>query len=683
MLQRRSHNNWIRFILLILSLTITPSVNGRDETISEGTDMDLEDLVNIKVTIASKNEEPISDAPGVISVITQDQLKRFGGTTLGDILKRVPSLLGTTTYMTDRSAIASRGDQVIPSSSHILLLIDGRPMREILEGGIKSEVYETFPVDVIERIEVIRGPGSVLYGSQAISAVINVITKSPGKNCTTVSGALGERLHNTIGVNFNYKLGDFGIVVAGRYADKGNWRTNWQAPNMAEGIDNVSVAIPDYGPGLFTELNYKEFRLISSYNQWYSQNFISDSQKYKGLPFFLVGDATGPVMWKKLFGDLGYKHKFSDQYSASLDATYTRSLFETSMYPWVSRDAFEAIIEQTNFFNPFENFNIVLGGVWGYMTGWEGDSRDETIKFNKNHKQKTFSGYLQLDYRWEWCKSIGGIQANKVGGFETDFNPRAGLIFYPLEHMNIKTLYSTAYRAPSLDELYLDQPAMRGQMVNRLPADGNQRKELRPEKVNTIDVGGNYQDDIVQFGLNYFSSTMKNLIIQDGDTTRYSISTWDNIGAVTIFGLECEAKYYITKEFLCEGSFLYQESKDENSLDENVSPLPNFSAKGGVSYQDHGLTISAFNTYWQALDRKYSSALNKSTGRFNMLQLNCSFTLNHPIKWTKLKELSFTITADNLLDVEVWLPAWGLLDPSSRIPYNQGRTIYCGIKATF
>ena len=210
-----------------------PAVNGQDELMSGGTDMSLEDLVNVKITVASKNAESISDAPGVISVITQDQLKRFGGTTLGDVLKRVPSFLGTTVYMTDRSVIASRGEQAMPSSSHILLLINGRPIREVLEGGIKSEVYETFPVNMIERIEVIRGPGSVLYGSQAFSAVINVVTKSPDKNTTSVSGAVGENLNNNVSANVNYKFGDFGIALAGRYADKSGWQTNWQAPNMA------------------------------------------------------------------------------------------------------------------------------------------------------------------------------------------------------------------------------------------------------------------------------------------------------------------------------------------------------------------------------------------------------------------------------------------------------------------
>lgn len=672
-------------VIPIFILLLTNVLSAQDESGLGGTDMSLENLVNIKITIASKSEESISDAPGVISVITQDHLKRFGGTTLGDVLKRVPSLLGTTVYFTDRSVIASRGDQVMPSSSHILLLLNGRPMREVLEGGIKSEIYESFPVDVIDRIEVIRGPGSVLYGSQAFSAVINIITKNPDENCVSVSGNLGEHFHNNVTAHVNYKLGDFGIVLAGRYADKGGWNTIWQAPNINTpgGIDNVEVTIPDYGPGSFMELSYKGLKVMGSYNQWSNQNFVPDYQKEKNAPYFRYGDATGKVTWSKLFGDVGYEHTFNEQYSSSINATYTRSTLKTARFPWTSRDAYEAIVEQTNYFKPADNFNIVLGAVWGFMTGQEGDAEIETLIFNDNYTQNTFSGYFQLDYRWDICKLIGGMQANKVGDFDLDYNPRAGLIFYPAENVNVKTLFSTAYRAPSLDELYLDHPTMRGHMVKRVPQDGIQEMDILPEKVNTIDVGANYQDDLVQFGFNCFYSKMNNLIIQDRDLSHYSIPTWDNIGEVTIFGLECDGKYYISKEVVFEASLLYQESEDENTGEDNATPLPTFSAKGGLSYQSQGVTLSFYNTYWQALDSKYESTMNTTPGYFNMLNVHCSYDFNQLIKSDFIKELSLVLTIDNVFDVELWLPAWGMLDTSNRIPYNEGRTIYGGFKFIF
>jgi outer membrane receptor protein involved in Fe transport len=201
--------------------------------------------------------------------------------------------------------------------------------------------------------------------------------------------------------------------------------------------------------------------------------------------------------------------------------------------------------------------------------------------------------------------------------------------------------------------------------------------------VYTYDVGINYMDDAVQFGINGFHTRMENLIIQDNDTTRYMVRTWDNLGEVTIFGLECEGKYKLTEELLFLGSFLFQHSKDENTSAINVAPLPNFSAKGGLSYLScYGLTISAFNTFQEALDPKYHSDLNTTTKYFNMTNVHCSYDLNKLIQMATVKELSLVLNIDNLLDEEVWLPTWGL-KLGSVIPYKQGRTIYGGFKVSF
>ena len=165
-----------------------PSSGGRDLA-----SLDLESLLNTKVITASKFSEDMADAPGVISVISQDELRRFGGTTLQEVLERVAGLSIASAYFTDRSLIAARGDQTKINGGHILFLINGRPTREVLEGGLISDLLEAFPVNALEKIEVIKGPGSVLYGSNAFSAVVNLITKKSEGNGLTVSGFGGEK----------------------------------------------------------------------------------------------------------------------------------------------------------------------------------------------------------------------------------------------------------------------------------------------------------------------------------------------------------------------------------------------------------------------------------------------------------------------------------------------------------
>lgn len=690
-----------RLVMTFLFLTMSaPFTFGllcaAKEATGDDLNLSLADLLDFKITVASKTEEKISDAPGVISVVTQDELKRFGGTTLGDILTRVPSLLGSTSYLPDRQMISSRGDQVGVTANHILLLLNGRPMREDFTGGIKSEVLESFPVNVIERIEVIRGPGSVLYGSQAFSGVINIVTKSAGKNAATVTGELGNGLKNNIATDLQYQSGDFGLVVAGRYANKGGWDLNWEAPGLKKIYSNP-VTIPDYGPGGYAELNYKDLRLMCSYNQWQNQSFISDVQWFRDVPAIGVSDVTGQVTWKKLFGDLGYRHKFTDWYNSSVNFTYTRSWFAAHEFPKNSRDSYEALCEWTNFISLFEHCSITAGATMGWITGTEGDINNDTLAYNrgvynKGHIQNNFSGYAQIDYRWTWCKAIGGLQVNKssvsdslghTDAFKADVNPRAGLIFYPLEHINIKALYSTAYRAPSINELYINGLTMKGKMVRQddITWYPGHDYSLDPEKVNTYDVGVNYQDNKVEFGINGFYSLMKNLIFQRAISS--SVSVWDNMGQITISGLECEGKYYLTKSLLFEGSFLFQQNRDAISGSVDVTPIPNFSAKGGLSYQsESGLTMSIFNEFQQAPDLKYSSTLNKTTGYINMANVHCSYDFNKLFHASLAQELSLVSNVDNFLNQEIWLPAWGL-DPGSTIPYNQGRTIYAGFKVAF
>jgi outer membrane receptor for ferrienterochelin and colicins len=167
---------------------------------------------NLKVTTASKFAKKLSGAPGMMSIVTRDELRRFGGLTLREILVRVSGLTGSGGYFTDRTLVAARGDQTRTTGGHILILINGRPTREILEGGVSSDILESFPVNILESIEVIRGPGSVLYGSDAFSGVINLITRraaGSGVHLSTAGGAGGARAESAA---IAFQRGDLSIV---------------------------------------------------------------------------------------------------------------------------------------------------------------------------------------------------------------------------------------------------------------------------------------------------------------------------------------------------------------------------------------------------------------------------------------------------------------------------------------
>ena len=183
---------WMIVCVITGATSTMHAEQARPTTQRDLTELSLEELMDVVITTASKSREKQSDAPAIVEVLTRDELTRFGGTTLLDVLTRVPGLAAVSGYFTDRSMIGFRGDALQgPTSRHVLLLINGRPVREVQEGGIKTSLLEAFPIDAIERIEVVKGPGSVLYGSEAFAGVINVITTTPERNGMSVASVGG------------------------------------------------------------------------------------------------------------------------------------------------------------------------------------------------------------------------------------------------------------------------------------------------------------------------------------------------------------------------------------------------------------------------------------------------------------------------------------------------------------
>jgi outer membrane receptor for ferrienterochelin and colicins len=636
-------------------IDVTMSKMGSSELL----EVSIEDLLNMDVTIASRSSEKLSDAPGVVSVVTKDELERFGGTTLKDILERVPSLIGSTVYMTDRSTIAPRGDQIQASSSHVLLLINGRPVREALEGGIKSEIYESFPVNIIEKIEVIRGPGSVLYGSNAVSAVINVITENAEENNVGVTGLIGGSGAFGALAEAKLKLGDINVIAAGRIFKKADWELDWTyaVPTSPAGDTTIRVNNPNEGPGAYLEMSYKNLRFMGAYSEWKNYYYIAD--------YAFIFPSYGNAFWKKGFGDLGYSIKASDKWDMDFNVTYTRSTFETSSWPNTSRNSYETVAEWTNFINPTEKFGIVFGGLFNYIHGEE-DVPD--LGKVSDDSRSNIGIYSQMDFQLlESLKLIGGVQANKVENIDLDIVPRGGVIWYPFKRLNIKALYSQAFRAPSINEVGLNFPEMQG------------NPDLVPEKVNTVDIGVNYQGVNSQAGVNYFYSKQTDIIFQDRSDA-FPVPTYNNGQEVTIQGVEFEGKYYISRSLFVTASMLYQKNEDKEE-NENVTPIPNLGAKAGISYKsDDGLAISLFNIYQGDLDEKYNTQVNPSPEAYNLMNFYCRYNLNKWFGLSFMKDLSLFLQIDNLLDEEIWLPDWGLVIGKS-MPVNQGRAIYFGINA--
>src|SRR4051812_13006365 len=159
---------------LVCSVALA-SPDGPSGSISELATMSLEDLSNLRVSTVSKHAERVTDAPAAVFVLTGEDIRRSGATSIPDALRMAPGVQ-VARLDSHNWAITSRGFNDLYADK-LLVLMDGRSVYTPLFSGVYWDVQDTFMED-IDRIEVIRGPGAALWGANAVNGVINIITKS-------------------------------------------------------------------------------------------------------------------------------------------------------------------------------------------------------------------------------------------------------------------------------------------------------------------------------------------------------------------------------------------------------------------------------------------------------------------------------------------------------------------------
>ncbi|MGA9643345.1 MAG: TonB-dependent receptor [Terriglobales bacterium] len=617
--------------------------------------MDLEQLMNLKVTTASLFSDTLSQAPSIMSVVTSDELRRFGGLTLGEILDRVPGLTQSSQYFTDRSLIAADGDQTKTSGAHILFLINGRPTREVMEGGIISDLLESFPVEILERIEIIRGPGSVLYGSNAFSAVVNLITRKAEGNQASVKGMGGANGAMAASGHFTYKRGDFSMVGASQIHEAPDWNLVYLVPPPLQHNPDAPPEPPfhdtylvDRGTGDYVGMNYKGLSFMSAFTEWQSTAFVQG--------------AVGETRQTRDFADLGYEHKVRDNWDMNFNGTYTRTTFMTFAYPYTDRDSKEFVAEWTNLITLTSKDRLTAGILFSRISGTEVASIDHSAE-DAGGNRPAGGFYAQLDHQLlSTVKLVGGFQSNKFAGIPFSTVPRGGVIWSPSHTVSIKALYGEAFRPPSLDETSLNIPDIHG------------NSNLRPELVESFDLGVDLQFSHLQLGANYFHNHQIHSIITVGEAPIH----YENLGGVVFNGVVGEGKYFFRKDFFAQGSFLYQTNRDQTGTS-NVTPIPNYGFKSGVSYESsRGLVLGIFDVS-DGKPKPYAFNVNPLTGWHNSLNAEARQDVSRYLHMSERNSVAIVAHANDLLDQAVWLPGFGFFNIDS-IPVQQGRTVYAGLE---
>jgi len=587
--------------------------------------MDFADLLDIEVGVASKKTESLSEAPGIVTVITNKEIEAFGYKSLGDILTRAPSMLWASGSYIFYNQMFIRGHTPHRYDTHTLILIDGRPVRENAMGGVNAPMYIAMPVEAIDHIEIIRGPGSVLYGTNAFAGVINVVLK---KSQTEQEGVLAGSYGS-----FSTRTGVFQYGFSGE-----DWNVYLTAKEFDELGDVIEYTDEDgYQRRYNLNNQYTSFMANAQYKQFSLKAFLADYNPYRNA-FELLDHH---------FVDFGFSQPLDEDenLTANFNITFNNNRFAESFYSWDHYYNSHSWLYEGNIMGSIgENFNFVFGGI------------AENVRFYgvwaPHGSLARYSSYLQTDWRpIKKLKIIAGAQLNKPDNTEYDISPRVGAVVNINDNWSTKLLFSEAFRSAAPTELHSDY---------WYGVEGN--PNLAPETVKTYEAQLMYERNNIQSSLTFFRSDLSKTILR---VPADDLPSWarreENGGGHHFWGLEWEGKWAVNDRISLLGSGFYQD--DRGGHDQPNYPFPELLLKAGLIYERENWSIGLFDSYIGDIPEFRLAPAedfyqNPPAGNQHYMTANfqCDLSqwLNKPAD-----TVEFSLFVDNLLNDTHWFPETG------------------------
>jgi iron complex outermembrane receptor protein len=566
-------------ILLLACLTIlnpAHAAKNGDNKARELTDLDLKELMEIEVVTvygASKFEQKIAEAPAAVSIVTSSDIKRFGYRTLADILQGIRGFY--TTYDRNYHYLGMRGfSRPGDYNTRFLLLVDGH--------RINDNIYNTafigteFPIDVdlIERVEVIRGPSSSIYGTNAFMGVINVITRSANDlKGMEVSGEAARYDTYKGRLSYGGKLKNgLEVVASGSiYDSKGKselYYKEFDSPATHNGI--ARNADGDRYHSLFSTLMLKGLRLQGAY--------ASREKTLPTAPWEVEFNSPGTrTSDERGYLDLKYEHAFDDRSNITTALFYDYYHYRgTYMLPGApNKDRTDGrwwggdVKFSTRM---LKRHNIVAGGEFIDNIRQDQSNFDEqpySLYLDDKRNSRTWALYVQDEIKiFENLILNAGVRHDYYDTFGGTTNPRVALIYRPFEPTTIKFLYGRAFRAPSPYELYY--------------SDGNVSSKANPDlKPETIETYELVLEQSLGKGFRMASSLFFNkiddLISLETDAAD-GLDVFRNIERLETKGAELELEKRWDNGLKGLISYTYQETENKQT-DEAVTNSPRHLAK--------------------------------------------------------------------------------------------------------
>lgn len=601
--------------LVIASAVADDSLPVRAELASANTanvdlyNLSLEELSQIQVSIATGNNTPLGKAPAVASVVYAAEIEAMGARNLDEVLETLPGLHVSLSSLSRLDSVYSIRGIHTGFNPQVLLLLDGVPVQFSVQSG-RPTLFR-LPVTSIERVEIIRGPGSAVYGADAYAGVINVITKdarsiastsvgmrtgsfnsrdawlqtagdwqglglaltmtyqsTDGDNSRRVNSDQQTILDSVLGTHASlapgalstgYEILDTHLSITGDSFRANLW--NWQSRDAGEGAGGAQALDPwGHDDSRLTrgDLNIDLFKsgwwdnsLRLSYMDYHIQTHFKLFPDGAVLPVGSDGNldfATPAGIVSFPDGLFGNPGGHATDGQLEFISTYTGwDSHRLRLATGARRQAMSA--SETKNFGPgvIDGSQPVVTGKLVDLTGTEGIYMDD---------QARRLGYFSLQDEWQMLENLeftAGLRYDRYSDFGGTTNPRLALVWSATDNLTAKLLYGSAFRAPSFAELYLK---------NNPVSLGN--PELVPEKIDTREASVNYRLGELETTLTAFTYKARDMIdfVLDANTTT---KTAQNVRDQDGRGYELEVLWKPAASLHLSASYSRQWSEDSHS----------------------------------------------------------------------------------------------------------------------
>ncbi|MBN1656509.1 MAG: TonB-dependent receptor [Deltaproteobacteria bacterium] len=613
-----------------------------DSELEELLDMGLKELSEIEITSASKHTESLVNAPATVRVITEEQIRERGYLTLEQALADLPGMQFRNPLSLN-SYVFLRG---VPNQNNlVLVLVDGVEINELNSGGFYAGGQ--YNLANVKRIEVVYGPTSALYGTNAVSGVINIVTKDPE------DAPPGLQVGGSVG-GFDTGLGDlqyayydpqsrFGLRVSGmlkttEHADLTGRRNDYMwTPDLELFEDDRALDV---------KLRYCDFLFGLNY-----QNRVSSAATYNRSMGTIYHDHD--TYWNLRFVNAYLQHRVALTKEVSLQSkVYSReaTVLDDSVREITEEGQFgffrpnyrigaETLIDA----RPLRDLNLVGGLVFEYDWLAEAYATSESESPEERPPRPSWpdltenyllSGYLQAQYMLiKLVQLTAGLRFDHSSVYDNVVVPRTGIVF-TWEGLFAKLLYGEAFRAAKPWDY----------------TDGLGNPGLDPERMRSVELSLGYLfKELLRLETSVYFNRLYDVLGQETLAGAEEQWRWVNAGHIDTLGLEIGPEVRVGP-FRSFANYTYTRSRDQDG-----APVPEIAEQGanlGVGYR---FTDRIHSTVWgQYLGLRRNPKVIAATGDD---RIDPAFVLNASLSFLDLRGFDFQVIVRNLLDQAYYHPS--------------------------